>query len=88
MAERGAGAISALRESKVTVGTGRDAVRWPHMRSPDQMLSEALAAERLAAVVSYGPDKARLLAQADRLKAEARAAESRSFAPRDVRSRR
>jgi hypothetical protein len=46
------------------------------------MLSEALAAERLAGVVSYGPDKARLLAQAERLKAEAQAAEARSWAPR------
>jgi hypothetical protein len=55
------------------------------MRSADQMISEALAAERLAAMVSYGPDKARLLAQAERLKAEARAAEERSFAPRSKR---
>ena len=53
------------------------------MRSPDQMLSEAMAAERLAAVVSYGPDKAKLLAQADKLRAQARAAEGRSFAPRN-----
>jgi hypothetical protein len=52
------------------------------------MISEALAAERLAALVSYGPDKARLLAQAERLKAEARAAEERTFAPRDMRSQR
>lgn len=58
------------------------------MRSPDQLLSEAAAAERLAAVVSFAPDKARLLAQAQRLRAEAHAAEARSFAPRDVRSRR
>jgi hypothetical protein len=58
------------------------------MRSPDQMLNEALAAERLATVVSYGPDKARLLAQAERLRTEARAAEARSFSPPDIRSRR
>jgi hypothetical protein len=51
------------------------------------MLNDALAAERLASVVSYGPDKARLLAQADRLRAEAHAAEERSLAPRDTRSR-
>jgi hypothetical protein len=51
------------------------------------MLSEALAAERLAAVVSYGPDKARLLAQAERLKAEAQAAEARSWASRDARTK-
>ena len=58
------------------------------MRSPDQMLSEARAAERLAAMVSYGPDKARLMAQAERLKAEAQVAEARSFAPRGARSKR
>ena len=58
------------------------------MRSPDQMLTEALAAERLAAVVSYGPDKARLLAQAERLKTEAKAAEARSWAPKGVRPKR
>jgi hypothetical protein len=51
------------------------------------MLGEA-AAERLAAVVSYGPDKARLMAQAETLRAQARAAEVRSFAPRELRSRR
>ena len=58
------------------------------MRSPDQLLSEAVAAERLAAVVSYGPDKAKLMAQAKALRDEARAAEERSFAPREIRSRR
>jgi hypothetical protein len=58
------------------------------MRSPDHLLSEALAAERLAAVVSFGPDKARLLEQAERLKAEARAAEQRSWAPKGVRRKR
>jgi hypothetical protein len=52
------------------------------------MLSEAMAAERLAAVVSYAPDRARLLAQAERLRAQARAAEERSWAPHEVRSRR
>jgi hypothetical protein len=56
------------------------------MRSPDQLLGEAAAAERLAAVVSYGPDKARLLAQAEKLRDLARAAERRSFAPADERS--
>jgi len=87
MADGEAGAISGLRES-VAAGTSPEAARWPPMRSPDQMLSEALAAEQLAAAVSYGPDKARLLAQAERLKAEARVAEARSFAPKHVRSRR
>jgi hypothetical protein len=52
------------------------------------MLNEALAAERLAAVVSYGPDKARLLAQAERLRTEARTTEARNFAPRNARPRR
>jgi len=58
------------------------------MRSPDQLLSEATAAERLAAVVSYGPDKERLLAQAEKLRDLARAAEARSFAATDGRSAR
>jgi hypothetical protein len=58
------------------------------MRSPDHLLSEALAAERLAALVSFGPDKARLMEQADRLRAEARAAERRSWAPKGARRER
>lgn len=44
-------------------------------------MSEALAAERLAAVVSYGPDKTKLMAQARQLREEARAAEARSWRP-------
>ena len=44
-------------------------------------MSEAAAAERLAAVVSYGPDKARLLAQAESLRREACVAEARSWKP-------
>ena len=55
------------------------------MRSPDQMLSEAAAAERLAALVSYRPDKIRLLAQAQQLREEAKVAEARSFAPKGPR---
>jgi hypothetical protein len=51
------------------------------MRSPDQLINEAAAAERLAAVVSYGPDKAKLLAQAESLRREACVAEARSWKP-------
>ncbi|MFL5297681.1 MAG: hypothetical protein ACJ798_14985 [Phenylobacterium sp.] len=42
-----------------------------------------MAAERLAAVVSFGPDKVKLLAQAEKLREAARVAEARSFAPKD-----
>jgi hypothetical protein len=54
------------------------------MRSATQMLSEAAAAERLAAVVSYGPDKARLLAQAATLREQASAVEERSWRRREL----
>lgn len=54
------------------------------MSGVEHLLKQAEAAERLAEVVSYGPDKQRLRAQAEALRNQARAAaeEPRSFRPR------
>ena len=46
--------------------------------SPEELRKQASAAEFLAAVVSYGRDKARLQAKADALRLEADALERRS----------
>lgn len=51
------------------------------MTTPDQLLQDAEAAERLAAVVSYRRDKEHLLQQAAELRRKARAAEERSWSP-------
>ncbi|HYG27864.1 MAG TPA: hypothetical protein VD906_13265 [Caulobacteraceae bacterium] len=55
------------------------------------LIAEAEAAERLADIVSYEPDKRRLRGVAQRLREEAHAAaatpESRSWAPRQARGR-
>jgi hypothetical protein len=51
-----------------------------------QLMREAEATERLAQMVSYGPDKARLLRMAEDLRRRAEAAglrESRSWRPAD-----
>lgn len=48
-----------------------------------ELLEEAEAIEQLARIVSYGPDKTRLMAQAKVLRDRAHAAgEERSWAPR------
>jgi hypothetical protein len=53
-----------------------------HVQSPDQLREEADAAECLARLVSYGPDKQRLLETAQRLRNEAKVAqEKRSWGP-------
>ncbi|HEX6860429.1 MAG TPA: hypothetical protein VF138_09575 [Caulobacteraceae bacterium] len=53
----------------------------------EQLIDEAEAVERLAKVVSYGPDKARLMALAASLRERAEAPkEARSWAPRQRRA--
>ena len=47
----------------------------------DQLLEQAEAAERLAALVSFKPDKERLREQAARLRATAARYEERSWQP-------
>lgn len=46
-----------------------------------ELIQEAEEAERLARLVSYGPDKERLMALANDLRSRARAQEARSWAP-------
>ena len=45
----------------------------PAVKTPEQLLREAEEAERLAALVSYGPDKARLTRRAEELRRQAQA---------------
>ena len=45
----------------------------------DQLINEAAAAERLAAVVTHAADRAELLKQAGRLRQKAAALEERSW---------
>lgn len=53
-----------------------------------ELVEEAEAIERLARIVSYGPDKTRLMAQAQLLRQRAQAlGENRSWAPRAGRRR-
>jgi len=54
------------------------------MAGVDHLLRQAEAADRLAELVSYAPDKRRLREQAEalRLQARAAAAEPRSFRPK------
>lgn len=44
---------------------------WRYVVDPKQLMDEALDAERLAAVVSYGPDKQRLRHRAAELRRQA-----------------
>jgi hypothetical protein len=52
------------------------------MQTVEHLIKEAASAEALAEMVSYAPDRARLLAMAARLREEAhRRAEDRSWSP-------
>ena len=51
------------------------------MGSAEQWLREAEAVDRLADLVSFAPDKRRMRAQAEALRARAAAEEARSFQP-------
>lgn len=51
--------------------------------TPEQLRKEAAAAEFMARVVSYQPDKERLNARAAELRGQADRLEARSWAPRD-----
>jgi hypothetical protein len=53
------------------------------MLSRDNLLTEAEAMERLAAVVSYAPDKARLLQRAAELRQRAQACPAPARPPAD-----
>lgn len=52
------------------------------MKSREELIQEAEEAERLAALVSYRPDKQKLLATAAELRREAEAAPSRADSPK------
>ena len=52
------------------------------MKSRETLIQEAEEAERLAALVSYAPDKRRLLQKAAELRREAETAAAKKPAPR------
>ena len=69
-------AISQAIHSFISSHAGTDAAfaSWPRMKSPEDLLRDAEEAERLAALVSYAPDKRRLLEKAAELREQAKAA--------------